>query len=162
MVTKSPENAVQEELKLPDELLRSTGFLLSRVGGGMKMRVLDELEEAGCPGVQYGVLALLSEGASATQARIADVLGVDRSQLVGELDDLEANGLIERRRDPEDRRRHMVAITAKGQRQLKKLRTVIQRIEDEYLAPLGPHERKQLYSLLQRLAEGHAYRFRKN
>jgi MarR family transcriptional regulator, lower aerobic nicotinate degradation pathway regulator len=160
MVTKSPEVPVQEKA-LPEELLRSTGFLLSRTGVGMKMRALDELEDAGCPGFQYGVLALLSEGAAETQAGIADVLGVDRSQLVGELDELEENGFVERRRDPGDRRRHMVTITPKGQRQLKKLRGVLTRIEDEFFAPLDPASRQQLHDLLLRLAAGHDARFKR-
>jgi DNA-binding MarR family transcriptional regulator len=159
MVTKSPEVQVIEQ-SLPEELLQSTGFLLSRTGVGMKMRALGELEEAGCPGFQYGVLALLSEGASETQARIADVLGVDRSQLVGELDELEENGLIERRRDPGDRRRHMVTITPKGLRQLKKLRVALAEIEEEFFAPLDAKERQQLHDLLLRLAEGHGFRFK--
>jgi DNA-binding MarR family transcriptional regulator len=149
------------ESPLPEELLASAGFLLARVGGGMKMRVLGELEEAGCPGFQYGVLALLREGASQTQARIADVIGVDRSQLVGELDELEANGLIERRRDPHDRRRHMVAITPKGKKELVRLRGVVRRIEDEYLAPLDPESRKQLHELLLRVAKGNDARYRR-
>ncbi len=149
------------EAPLPEELLASPGFLLARVGGGMKMRVLGELEEAGCPGFQYGVLALLREGPAQTQGRIADVLGIDRSQLVGELDQLEANGLIERRRDPLDRRRHMVAITPKGKKELVKLRGVVRRIEDEYLAPLDAESRAQLHDLLLRIAEGHDVRYRR-
>jgi DNA-binding MarR family transcriptional regulator len=149
------------ESPLPEELLASAGFLLARVGGGMKMRVLGELEEAGCPGFQYGVLALLREGPAQTQGRIADVLGIDRSQLVGELDELETNGLIERRRDPVDRRRHMVAITPKGKKELVKLRGVVRRIEDEYLAPLDEQSRKQLHDLLLRVAEGHDVRYRR-
>jgi DNA-binding MarR family transcriptional regulator len=160
MVTKSPELPVHEKA-LPAELLQSTGFLLSRTGMGMKTRALGELEDAGCPGFQYGILALLSEGAAETQARIADVLGVDRSQLVGELDELEENGFVERRRDPDDRRRHMVTITAKGQRQVKKLRGVLTRIEDEYFAPLDPASRRQLHELLLRLAGGHDARFKR-
>lgn len=156
----APETPTVES-SLPEELRASVGFLLARVGGGMKMRVLDELEEAGCPGFQYGVLALLREGASQTQARIADVLGVDRSQLVGELDQLEASGLIERRRDPDDRRRHMVAITPKGKKELVRLRGKVRRIEDEYLAPLDPDSRKQLHNLLLRVAEVHDARYRR-
>ena len=145
---------------LPEELLASVGFLLARVGGGMKMRVLGELEDAGCPGFQYGVLALLREGPAVTQGRIADVLGIDPSQLVGELDELETNGLIERRRNPLDRRRHMVAITPKGEKELVKLRRVVKRIENEYLAPLEPETRKQLRDVLLRIAGEHDPRYR--
>jgi DNA-binding MarR family transcriptional regulator len=149
------------EKPLPEELLASPGFLLARVGAGMKMRVLGELEEAGCPGFQYGVLALLHEGPALTQGRIADVLGIDPSQLVGELDKLETNGLIDRRRDPLDRRRHMVAITPKGEKQLVDLRTVVRRIEDEYLAPLDRKSREQLHDLLLRVAQGNDARYRR-
>jgi DNA-binding MarR family transcriptional regulator len=136
------------EPALPEELLSSTGFVLVRVGMGMKTRVLGELDQAGCPGFQYGILALLREGASQTQARIADVLGVDRSQLVGELDELEEGGLIERRRDPHDRRRHMVAITPAGKREHLKLRGIVRKIEDSYLGCLDDASRKQLHGLL--------------
>jgi DNA-binding MarR family transcriptional regulator len=148
MTASSASDIQVTESALPEELLASTGFLLSRVGMGMKLRVLEELDDAGCPGFQYGVLALLREGASQTQARIADVLGVDRSQLVGELDELEERGLIERRRDPEDRRRHMVKITAAGKRELVRLRAIVRRLEDSYLACLDEASRKQLHDLL--------------
>jgi MarR family transcriptional regulator, lower aerobic nicotinate degradation pathway regulator len=163
MATRPREVPVRsKEPALPEELLQSIGFLLSRTGVGMKMRALGELERAGCPGFQYGVLALVSEGAAATQTQIADVLGVDPSQLVGELDELEENGLIGRRRDPGDRRRHMVTITPKGLRELKKLRAVLTQIEDEYFAPLDAESRQQLHDLLLRLAQGHDFRFRRS
>jgi DNA-binding MarR family transcriptional regulator len=127
----------------------------------MKNRVLDELEDAGCPGFQYGVLALLLEGPALTQGRIADALGIDPSQLVGELDKLEANRFIVRQRDPADRRRHTVAITPKGEKELVKLRAAVRRIEDEYLAPLDARARKQLHELLLRVAQGNDPRFRR-
>ena len=147
---------------LPKELLASTAFLLARVGYGIKMRVIDEFEDAGFTILQYGVLALLGEGASASQAQIADVLDYDRSQLVGELDALEERGLIERRRDPHDRRRHMVSITPEGKRQVAKLRALAKRIEDAFLEPLDEEARKQLHATLLNVACCHDRRYKRD
>jgi DNA-binding MarR family transcriptional regulator len=146
---------------LPAELLASTAFLLARVGYGIKLRVLEEFESAGFTIPQYAVLALLGEGASETQAKIADVLDFDRSQLVGELDALEERGLIERRRDPHDRRRHMVSITADGKRQLARLRTSVKRIEDAFLQRLDEKTRKQLHDTLLDVACCHDLRYKR-
>src|SRR5438067_12517370 len=147
MTSTKPE-ILQKQHFLPEELLASTAFLLARVGFGIKLRVMGELESAGFTIPQYGVLALLGEGATKTQASIADVLGLDRSQLVGELDALEERGLIERRRDPNDRRRHTVAVTAAGKRQLVRLRATVKRIEDSFLEPLDGAARQQLHDTL--------------
>ena len=155
-------DAAADDEALPEELLASAGFLLARVGAGLKARLLDGLEQAGCPGFRYGVLALLHEGPAQTQGRIADILGIAPSQLVGELDELEADGLIERRRHPADRRRHSVAITtAKGEKELVKLRLVVHRVEDDYLAAIGSKARQQLHDLLLCVAGEHDARYRR-
>jgi DNA-binding MarR family transcriptional regulator len=144
---------------LPRELVASAVFLLGRLGYSVKLQVMDEFEQAGFNPYSYSVLALLDEGARETQATIADALRIDRSQLVGILDTLEEQGLIERRRDPNDRRRHLVSLSPAGKRQLTGFRKLVRRIEDEILAPLDARERETLHALLLRVAGARDARF---
>ena len=111
------------------ELVKSSGFLLARLGLGFKSKVIAKLDEAGFETYDYGVLALL--------------------------DSLEDRALITRQRDPQDRRRHVVTITTKGERELAQLREIVTGFEEEFLAPLDPESRKTLHELLQQLACAH-------
>ena len=150
---------IQQTPCLPRELVASPVFLLGRLGFSVKKRAMQEFEEAGCSGYDYSVLALLAERPPETQATIADTLHLDRSQLVGLLDGLEERGLIERRRDPNDRRRHTVTLTGDGKRQLARLRSIVKRIEDDFLEPLDAASREKLHELLYELAVHHDARF---
>ena len=159
-VTSVPiETALQPRPCFPRELIASTAFLLGRLGWAVKTRTMDAFEEAGFSGYHYSVLALLDEGARETQATIADALKLDRSQLVGILDSLEERGLIERRRDPTDRRRHTVSLTTDGKRQLARFRTIVKQIEEEFLAPLAEKDRGVLHDLLLLIARQQDARF---
>ena len=112
-------------------------------------------ERTGLHPYHHAILLVLGEGSRETQGAIADSLGYDRGQLVGLLDELEERGLVERRRDPNDRRRHLVRLTPDGKRMLRRLRALARQIEDEFLSPLSDGERATLHALLLRLAEKH-------
>jgi DNA-binding MarR family transcriptional regulator len=141
--------------RLPEELVASATFLLKRLGFAAKERAMEAYERTGLHPYHHAVLLVLAEGSRETQGSIADALGYDRGQLVGLLDELEEKGLVERRRDPNDRRRHTVRITPDGKRALRRLRALARQIEDDFLAPLTDDERMTLHALLLRLAETH-------
>jgi DNA-binding MarR family transcriptional regulator len=141
--------------RFPSELVRSPIFLLKRLGMTAKEQTVDAYEDAGHSPYHHAILAVLDEGLPETQGAIADALGYDRGQLVGILDELEESGLVERRRDPDDRRRQVVLMTPAGNKALARMRTLSQRADDEFLATLTPQEREQLHALLLKLAEEH-------
>jgi len=147
--TETPLPQIQ---RVARELAKSNGFLLARLGMGFKSKAIARSEEAGFELYDYSVLAILAEGVRETQGTIAASLGVDPSRLVALLDSLEERGLVERQRDPLDRRRHVVSITQEGKRELARIRRVIKQVEDEFFAPLDDETREALHEMLVRLA----------
>jgi DNA-binding MarR family transcriptional regulator len=139
-------------VKPPYELVCSTAYLLKRLGWAIKDASADAYEAAGENPYHYSVLAVLEESPRETQATIADSLGFDRSWLVGLLDELEEQQLIERKRDPADRRRHVVTLLPAGKRKLAELRAISKGVEGKFLAPLDAKQRATLHQLLLQLA----------
>jgi DNA-binding MarR family transcriptional regulator len=74
-------------------------------------------------------------------------------RLVGVLNDLEAEGLVSRRRDPVDRRRHIVEMSDLGRARLAAAEGAVAAVEERLLAKLDPEERRQLETLLGTIAE---------
>jgi MarR family transcriptional regulator, lower aerobic nicotinate degradation pathway regulator len=93
-------------------------------------------------------LTVLRDIGGCTQQVLAERLTIDRTNLVGLLNELEAEQWIERRRSPEDRRRHIVEITPAGRETLAKAEFALAAVEDEVLAALGAEQREALYQLL--------------
>jgi DNA-binding MarR family transcriptional regulator len=153
--TTAAESKTRLAPRLPEELVASSTFLLKRLGFAAKDRAMQAYEETGLHPYHFGVLVAVGDGSHETQGAIADRLGYDKGQLVGLLDELEEQGLVERRRDPNDRRRHLVELTPEGKKALRRLRALTQQIEDEFFAPLSEKERETLHALLLRLAEKH-------
>jgi DNA-binding MarR family transcriptional regulator len=155
MTFTSPKRAPLAVARLPRQLVESTTFLLKRLGYTAKEQSMTAYEQVGLHPYHHAVLIALGESSHETQGSIADALGYDRGQLVGLLDELEKRGLIERRRDPQDRRRHLVSLTGDGKRMLTGLNTVARENENTFLDPLTAGERETLHALLLKLAEKH-------
>jgi MarR family transcriptional regulator, lower aerobic nicotinate degradation pathway regulator len=149
------ETPIPKEIGPSRELLRSTPFLLKRLGTFVRDRSIAAFGARKLSGPHFAVLSILAEGARETQATIADALGYDRSHLVGLLDELESENLIERRRDLVDRRRHVVSLTPAGKSELRKLRAISRQVEEDFLAPLDAEERRTLHELLLKLTSRH-------
>jgi len=97
-------------------------------------------------------LKLLSEHGPTSQQGLAEALSLDPSNVVGLLNELEERGLITRRRDPADRRRHIVELSAAGVGELCLAQARLSRVEDDLLSALSAEERATLYRLLARAA----------
>src|ERR671937_925255 len=155
MSATSTERPPRPVSRVAEELVKSSGFLLARLGLAFKGKAIERIEQEGFEGHHYSVLAMLGEGDRETQATIADALDLDPSRLVAVLDSLEERGLVARQRDPHDRRRHVVSLTPAGKRQLQRLRTIAKRLEDDFLSPLAPEDRETFHGLLVKLACAH-------
>ena len=134
--------------------LLSGVFLLARELRRQIHEVLaDEEWVAGTAGFRppcMGVLDAVARLQPVSQREISDHLGLDARDVVGVLDILEAAAMVERRRDPHDRRRHAVVLTDAGEMAARRFAALRAEVEDRVLAPLDPEERRQLVDLLHR------------
>ncbi len=114
-------------------------------------------EAFGRPGAKrnYGVLAGIEEFGPISQAELGRVLGIDRSDIVGTLNELERGGLAVRTPDERDRRRNAIRITPAGIEALHALDEQVNAAQDALVEPLSAAERAQLSDLLHRLLEHH-------
>ena len=109
---------------------------------------------ASVPGLspgRVGMLLLIEANPGVTQSRLAHAVNRDRSTMVGVLDQLEAKGLIERRRGA-DRRTNGVWLTRAGRVALARAKRAIATHEKRVTARLSVGEREQLLELLARIA----------
>jgi DNA-binding MarR family transcriptional regulator len=128
-----------------------TGFLLSKAGRTQSVRIAETLEPLGLRPPHFALMNFVQRGEGCSQQQLGDRLGLDPSGLVGLIDELEEARLLERRRDPSDRRRHAIHLTARGKRKLARARELALQREAELLAPLSEGERELFHELLMRV-----------
>jgi DNA-binding MarR family transcriptional regulator len=134
---------------------RSAAPLLDHLARLTRSRAEAALEPLGLRPRHLVALTVLRDHGATTQQAFAAALHIDRTNVVGLLNELEVAGLIARTRSAEDRRRHLVELTSAGARRIGEADAALAAVEDEVLAALDAGQRAALYDLLQRATAGH-------
>lgn len=137
-----------------EERRNSPGMLLALLGQDA-MRRLRSAHTGDVTPRQFHLLALLHDSGPVGQSELGQILTTDPSVLVTQLNPLEDDGLVSRERDPADRRRHVVRLTAAGEAKLKSSARAQRQVEDELFAGFDDEQREQLRTLLVALRDSH-------
>jgi DNA-binding MarR family transcriptional regulator len=133
--------------------VKDGGFisLLTQIHKALNRRTGEEL--LGMRFKPYMTLGFIRDHPGVTQQEIETTLFMDANSVVLILNELEATQFSIRRRDPTDRRRHIVEVTSAGRRALERADKARESLEDEVLANLSGEERKTLRRLLERVLQ---------
>lgn len=129
------------------------GFLISQLGAHAAQRFAQRIADLDLTPPQAGLLRAIAGQPGRSQQAIAAQLGTPATRLVAMIDDLERRGVLERRRNPDDRRLHAIHLTAEGTKLLGRLGRAAQAHTAELTTALDDDERDQLQKLLLRIAE---------
>jgi len=113
----------------------------------------ERLEPLGLTPRAWGVLSTLTESGPLTQIELATATATDRTAMTYLLDELEQRALVERVRNPDDRRSYLIHLTQQGEEIQTKAAAGLAKHADTLLKPLGAAERHQLFDLLTRVAD---------
>ena len=127
-------------------------FLLVQLGTYVAGLFGERLKPLGLEQRHAGMLVRLAQNNGRSQQAIAELMGVNPTRMVFLTDELEELGLVERRRNPADRRSHALYLTEAGTAMLARVREVTRAHEAAVTAGLNEAERDQLTALLRRLA----------
>lgn len=137
----------------PQPLAANLGWLLSQASHVLKTELTAALESVGISPRGHHVLKTAMRGEH-TQTELARIVGLDKTTLVVTLDELEAEGLAERRPSAADRRVRVIAVTRAGAARVRQAEAIADRIHGDVLASLPAGERQALLDGLSRLAAG--------
>jgi DNA-binding MarR family transcriptional regulator len=130
----------------------TTSYLLSMIGAATARRFALLLEEFALAPREYAILGTLRARTGISQAQLGEHLGIDSSSMTVVIDRLESAGLVERRRDPDDRRRYALHATDTGSELYAQAHQRALALNDANLAPLNPEQRVLLHEALMALA----------
>jgi DNA-binding MarR family transcriptional regulator len=144
-------SAAPLDVRAPAHLRTLPSWLLSQASAAGAQLVDGALSADGVRRQDYRVLVALDEFGAASQADLGRAVWLDRSDLHGVVTQLERRGLLERERDPADRRRNVVQLTTEGRATLERLNGRVDEAQARLLAELPAADRATLVRLLQTL-----------
>ncbi|MFF3327762.1 MarR family winged helix-turn-helix transcriptional regulator [Streptomyces sp. NPDC002889] len=133
---------------MPLAVSRRLSLLLARTEKEILARAAPGLAELELTGRQYHALAVLADDRPGSQLELATALGVLPAIVVTLMDELEQRGLLERRRDPRDRRRQSITLTDSGTRLLEQADALAAAVEAEVFAGIDHAAQAQLRQTL--------------
>jgi DNA-binding MarR family transcriptional regulator len=139
---------------LPPSLTHWPGYLMSFLAEHATARFERGLRAEGIRSTHAQVLVVIDAEGPMSQRDLGRRLRIDKSPMVGLIDDLERLGLAERRRSPTDRRVQAIHLTPDGERVLRERVVPLAEAENERtFGALDDDERELLHALLLRLSE---------
>ncbi|MET8686831.1 MarR family winged helix-turn-helix transcriptional regulator [Streptomyces sp. NPDC004732] len=136
----------------PSTIRTLPSWLLGRAAARGRGLVADALAREGLKMWHHVVLAAVADLGPVAQAELGRSVSLDPKDMVGVINDLAAEGLVERAPDPRDRRKNAITITARGRRTVTRCAAAAEQANAELLAPLSPDERKRFLELLGRIS----------
>jgi MarR family transcriptional regulator, lower aerobic nicotinate degradation pathway regulator len=140
---------------LPTSLTHWPGYLMTFIAERASERFEGELAAEGIRSRHAALLVVIDAEGPMSQRALGRRLRIDKSPMVGLIDDLERLGLAERRRGPRDRRVQDIHLTAKGARALQRVTRLADEGNERTFGALDDDERTVLHDLLLRVAEAH-------
>lgn len=130
----------------------ASSMLIALLARGTRRRIEQAIAPTGLRPTELLVLQHLRDRGPSPQQALADLIGIDATNLVAVLNSLEDQSLIERHRDRADRRRAIIALSGQGEQALADLDNSLLDIDDVILAALTGDERETLHDLLSKAA----------
>ena len=138
---------------MPRPAHQPLGLHLTRVSRTVSRAFDETLAEAGGSLPAWLVLISLKSRQLASQRELAEAVGIQGATLTHHLDTMESAGLVTRRRDPANRRLHLVELTPAGDALFLRLRAAAMAFDRRLRAGLSEDDVAQLEALLTRLRD---------
>ena len=151
MPAQGPDDQPPAGEPLP-ALASRLGYLLKHAQLRLAGLTASAMAPFGITGRECAVLIAVDSQAPLSQQEVARRLGVDRTTMVVLIDELENKGLVQRRRDPDDRRKNVVALTEAGRATVRKATRAGDEAEQRFLCPLSGDEASRLKDALAAIA----------